>query len=81
LGLSDTYSVKLFIYSFYLPIVMKLHQAPMTEMFSAVSRIKHVLLCIADLPTYDSEEIPIDDIDEIEEMEEAKADDHTRDDA
>ncbi|AEE85955.1 Lariat debranching enzyme [Arabidopsis thaliana] len=38
-------------------------------------------LAPSDLPTYDSEEIPIDDIDEIEEMEEAKADDHTRDDA
>lgn len=32
------------------------------------------MLCIADLPTYDSEEIPIDDIDEIEETENAKAD-------
>lgn len=48
-------------------------------MFSAMSRMKHVLLCIADFPTYDSEEIPIDDIDEIEEIEEAKADDTTRD--
>ncbi|KAG7540747.1 Calcineurin-like phosphoesterase domain ApaH type [Arabidopsis thaliana x Arabidopsis arenosa] len=35
----------------------------------------------SDLPTYDSEEIPIDDIDEIEELEEAKADDPTRDEA
>ncbi|XP_019088880.1 PREDICTED: lariat debranching enzyme-like [Camelina sativa] len=32
----------------------------------------------SDLPAYDSEEIPIDDIDEIEEMEKAKEDDPTR---
>ncbi|EOA18317.1 hypothetical protein CARUB_v10006832mg [Capsella rubella] len=36
-------------------------------------------LAPSDLPMYDSEEIPIDDIDEIEEMEKAKADDPTRD--
>lgn len=60
---------------------MELHQAPMTEMFRSVSRIKHVLLRIADLPTYDSEEILIDNIDEIEEIEDAKADDPTRDEA
>lgn len=69
------YSVKLFIDSFYL-IVMKLHQAPMTEI--PLVQIKHVWLCIADFQTYDSEEIPIDDIDDLEEIAEAKADDPTR---
>lgn len=38
-------------------------------------------MCIADFPTFDSEEIPIDDIDDIDEIEEiaeAKTDEHTR---
>lgn len=45
----------------------------------ALSRNQTCLwLCIADFKTYDSEEIPIDDIDDLEEIAEAKGDDPTR---
>lgn len=54
-----------------------LHQA--TNDRDALSRNQTCLwLCIADFKTYDSEEIPIDDIDDLEEIAEAKGDDPTR---